>query len=55
MSKSKPGSKSKPAKKGTISSADALTKAGKGAGVELDEEALRRVAGGCASGKHIVD
>ncbi len=47
MSKSKPESKSKPVKKGTrISSADTLAKAGKGAGVELDEEDLKRVSGG---------
>ena len=47
MSKSKPESKSKPVKKGTrISSADAPTKAGKGAGVQLDEEDLKRVSGG---------
>jgi hypothetical protein len=44
MSKSKPEIKSKPVKKGTrISSADALAK---GAGTELSENELKRVAGG---------
>ncbi|MFI4987530.1 MAG: hypothetical protein ACHQF3_08815 [Alphaproteobacteria bacterium] len=47
MSKGKSESKSRPTKKGThISSADSLVKGGKGAGVELAEEDLKRVSGG---------
>lgn len=30
-----------------------LTKAGKKAGVEINEEDLKQVAGGCATGKHL--
>ena len=47
MSKSKPESKIKPAKKGTrISSIDALAKANKGSGVELSDDELKKISGG---------
>ena len=54
MSKDKPVPKSKaePSKKGTkISSADELIKTGKSGDIELDEEALKRVAGGSIDDK----
>jgi hypothetical protein len=45
--KQKPESKSNPVKKATrASSDDALPLAGKGTGAELDQEQLKRVAGG---------